>query len=168
MFLVSAVCLGLCNRLVPRQRSSRGRIRRTTHVTEQEEEERRETGAGNDDTEEEEEEEDDVKISPLDGVLASRIKEAAHKVLEAVRKCLALLLLALAGIAVPSAFSAVYYLVFIGFCTWWACHFPISHIGLNTLSVMVGFFAGGHLICLYGYQTPFIQELFPSAELWAR
>ncbi|PIO29385.1 hypothetical protein AB205_0149200, partial [Aquarana catesbeiana] len=72
------------------------------------------------------------------------------------------------GITVPSAFSAVYYLVFIGFCTWWACHLPISHIGLNTLSVMVGFFAGGHLICLYGYQTPFIQDLFPSGELWAR
>ncbi|XP_077306524.1 piezo-type mechanosensitive ion channel component 1 isoform X2 [Lithobates pipiens] len=169
MFLVSAVCLGLCNRLVPRQSSPspRGRIRRSTDVTEQEEEEQRETGAGNDDTEEEEDS-DDGKVSPHDGVLASRIKEAAHKVLEALGKCLALLLLALAGITVPSAFSAVYYLVFIGFCTWWACHFPISHIGLNTLSVMVGFFSGGHLICLYGYQTPFFQDLFPSAELWAR
>nr|DBA16933.1 TPA: hypothetical protein GDO54_002459 [Pyxicephalus adspersus] len=147
MFLVSTVCLVLCNRL--------------------EEEEPRETGAGNEDTEEEEDI-DDVHTSPHDRVLASRIKEAAHKLLEAVGKCLALLLLALAGITVPSAFSAVYYLVFICFCTWWACHLPISYVGLNTLSVMVGFFAGGHLICLYGYQTPFIQALFPPAELWAR
>ncbi|KAM5137907.1 piezo-type mechanosensitive ion channel component 1 isoform 1-T1 [Mantella aurantiaca] len=169
MFLVSAVCLGLCNRLVSRQTSPspRGRVHRSIDVTEQEEEEPRETGAGNEDTEEEEDS-DDAQTFPHDGVLASRIKEAAHKLLEAVGKCLALLLLALAGITVPSAFSAVYYLVFICFCTWWACHLPISYIGLNTLSVMVGFFAGGHLICLYGYQTPFIQDLFPPPELWAR
>ncbi|KAM9302029.1 piezo-type mechanosensitive ion channel component 1 [Gastrophryne carolinensis] len=170
MFLVSAVCLGLCNRLVPPKTSQapRGRVHRSTDVTEQEEEELRETEAGEEDSEVEEEDHDYIRASPQDGVLALRIKEAAHKILEAVEKSLTLLLLALAGITVPSAFSAVYYLVFIGLCTWWACHFPISNLGLNTLSVIIGFFAGGHIICLYGYQTPFIQDLFPPAQLWAR
>ncbi|XP_075045130.1 piezo-type mechanosensitive ion channel component 1 isoform X2 [Mixophyes fleayi] len=165
MFLVSAVCLGLCNRLLRRQNSRSSR--RSTDLTEQVEEEQRVTEAGDEVTEETEDSED-VMVSRQDKVLASRIKEAAHKLLEAVGKSLALLLLMLAGIAVPSAFSAVYYLSFVGLCTWWACHFPISHVGLNTLSVMVGFFAGGHVICLYGYQTPFIQDLFPPTELWAR
>lgn len=40
---------------------------------------------------------EDVQRSLQDGELASRIREAAHKLLEAVRKSLALLLLALAG-----------------------------------------------------------------------
>ncbi|XP_068116956.1 piezo-type mechanosensitive ion channel component 1 isoform X3 [Hyperolius riggenbachi] len=169
MLLVSAVCLGLCNRMLRKQASPspRGRVHRSTDVMEQEDDDPRQTDTGEEDTEDEVDSEN-APASPQDGVLASRIREAAHKLLEAVVKSLALLLLALAGITVPSAFSAVYYLVFVGFCTWWACHFPISRIGLNTLSVMVGFFAGGHVICLYGYQTSFIQELFPPAELWAR
>ncbi|CAN2389469.1 positive regulation of cell-cell adhesion mediated by integrin [Pristimantis euphronides] len=169
MFLVSAICLGLCNRLLQRQNSQtpRERLSRSTELIEQVEEEHEAEATRDEDTEDEEDNED-IPISPHDGVLASRIKEAAHKLLEAVGKTLALLLLALAGITVPSGFSAVYYLVFVALCTWWACHFPISYVGLNTLCVMVGFFAGGHMMCLYGYQSPFIQNFFPPAELWAR
>ncbi|MEE6517794.1 hypothetical protein FKM82_028272 [Ascaphus truei] len=33
---------------------------------------------------------------------------------------------------------------------------------------MIGFFTGGHMICLYSYQTPFIQDVFPPGHLWAR
>lgn len=169
MFLVSAICLGLCNRLVRRQNSqtAREKLSRSTDLADQVEEEHKAEVTGDEGSEDEDYNED-VQRSLQDGELASRIREAAHKLLEAVRKSLALLLLALAGITVPSGFSAVYYLVFVGLCTWWACHFPISFVGLNTLSVMVGFFAGGHIICLYGYQSPFIQNIFPSEELWAR
>ena len=60
--------------------------------------------------------------------------------------------LAPSGITLPSAFSAIYFLLFISVCTWWACHLPISHLGFNALCVMVGFFTGGHLVCLYLYQ----------------
>lgn len=73
-----------------------------------------------------------------------------------------------AGITLPSAFSSTYYLLFLGLCTWWACHFPISHLGFNALCVMVGCFSGGHLLCLYCYQTSFIQTLLPPAGIWAR
>ncbi|XP_048338363.1 piezo-type mechanosensitive ion channel component 1-like, partial [Sphaerodactylus townsendi] len=62
----------------------------------------------------------------------------------------------------------MYFLVFVGICTWWACHFPISQVGFNVLCVIVDVFAGGHLICLYGYQTPFMQETLPPPDLWAR
>lgn len=74
----------------------------------------------------------------------------------------------LPGITLPSAFSAIYFLLFIGVCTWWACHLPISHLGFNALCVMVGFFTAGHMVCLYVYQSLLVQALFPPRSLWAR
>uniref|UniRef100_A0A8C8C8H2 Piezo-type mechanosensitive ion channel component n=1 Tax=Oncorhynchus tshawytscha TaxID=74940 RepID=A0A8C8C8H2_ONCTS len=131
--------------------------------------------------EEEEEEEDEEGISspsePGDDVvsaatrakqLAARLRVTAQKVLRDLGRILAITLLALAGITLPSAFSAIYFLLFIGVCTWWACHFPISHLGFNVLCVMVGFFTAGHLVCLYLYQCPIAQGIFPPASLWAR
>uniref|UniRef100_A0A671WKD5 Piezo type mechanosensitive ion channel component 1 (Er blood group) n=1 Tax=Sparus aurata TaxID=8175 RepID=A0A671WKD5_SPAAU len=72
------------------------------------------------------------------------------------------------GITLPSAFSALYFLLFISVCTWWACHLPISHLGFNALCVMVGFFTSGHLVCLYLYQSLLAQALFPPHSMWAR
>uniref|UniRef100_A0A8C9VS74 Piezo type mechanosensitive ion channel component 1 (Er blood group) n=1 Tax=Scleropages formosus TaxID=113540 RepID=A0A8C9VS74_SCLFO len=72
------------------------------------------------------------------------------------------------GITLPSAFSAFYYLLFIGICTWWACHFPMNRLGFSALCVMVGFFTAGHLVCLYLYQSSYAQGLIPPASLWAR
>uniref|UniRef100_A0AAR2M1I4 Piezo-type mechanosensitive ion channel component n=1 Tax=Pygocentrus nattereri TaxID=42514 RepID=A0AAR2M1I4_PYGNA len=72
------------------------------------------------------------------------------------------------GITLPSAFSALYFLLFIGVCTWWACHFPISQLGFNALCVMVSFFSAGHLVCLYLYQSTFAQSIFTPSSLWAR
>ncbi|XP_013929731.1 PREDICTED: piezo-type mechanosensitive ion channel component 1-like, partial [Thamnophis sirtalis] len=85
-----------------------------------------------------------------------------------VGKILAVVLIALAGITLPSAFSSVYYLLFVGLMTWWACHFSTSPLAFNAFCIVVDVFAGGHLICLYGYQTPFGQEILPPTGLWAR
>uniref|UniRef100_A0A674JB00 Uncharacterized protein n=1 Tax=Terrapene triunguis TaxID=2587831 RepID=A0A674JB00_9SAUR len=111
---------------------------------------------------------EEVGSAKRKGLLAATLRVRAHWLLLAVGKCLVILLLALAGIALPSAFSSIYYLLFVGICTWWACHFPISHLGFNTLCVMVGVFAAGHLLCIYSYQAPFIQGLFPPTSIWAR
>lgn len=73
-----------------------------------------------------------------------------------------------AGIAHPSAFSSIYFLVFLATCTWWACHFPISPLGFSALCVTVGCFGAGHLVCVYCYQTPFAQAMLPPAGVWAR
>ncbi|XP_019908437.2 piezo-type mechanosensitive ion channel component 1 isoform X2 [Esox lucius] len=100
--------------------------------------------------------------------LAARLRATAQKVLRDLGRILAITLLALAGITLPSAFSSMYFLLFICVCTWWACHFPISHLGFNTLCVMVGFFTAGHLVVLYMYQCPIAQGIFPPASLWAR
>ncbi|XP_072587457.1 piezo-type mechanosensitive ion channel component 1 isoform X4 [Vulpes vulpes] len=100
--------------------------------------------------------------------LATRFQITAHWLLVAAGRTLAIVLLALAGIAHPSAFSSVYFLVFLAICTWWACHFPISLLGFSTLCVTVGCFGAGHLLCIYCYQTPFAQTVLPPAGIWAR
>ncbi|XP_072772689.1 piezo-type mechanosensitive ion channel component 1 [Nerophis lumbriciformis] len=100
--------------------------------------------------------------------LAERLKAEVRKVLLDLGRIFAISLLALAGITLPSAFSAVYFLLFIGVSTWWSCHFPISQLGFNALCVMVGFFTAGHIVCLYLYQCLLAQALFPPNSLWAR
>nr|XP_005292285.1 piezo-type mechanosensitive ion channel component 1 isoform X2 [Chrysemys picta bellii] len=160
ILLVSAICLGLGRRLVPKG-SAAARVRRLESLEPLEQEEDLERPAGQGAAEE-------VGSAKRKGLLAATLRVRAHWLLLAVGKGLVILLLALAGIALPSAFSSIYYLLFVGICTWWACHFPISHLGFNTLCVMVGVFAAGHLLCIYSYQAPFIQGLFPPASIWAR
>uniref|UniRef100_A0A3Q3WKT4 Uncharacterized protein n=1 Tax=Mola mola TaxID=94237 RepID=A0A3Q3WKT4_MOLML len=103
-----------------------------------------------------------LDVSEPSKQLAERLKATARKVLRDLGRILAVGLLALAG-----RFT-IYFLLFIGICTWWACHLPISHLGFNALCVMVGFFTGGHMICLYLYQSLLAQALFPPHSLWAR
>ncbi|XP_032012098.1 piezo-type mechanosensitive ion channel component 1 isoform X1 [Hylobates moloch] len=156
ILVVSSVCLGLCGRLARNTRQS-------PRPREQDDDER------------------DVDASPPAGLqeaatlaptrrsrLAARFRVTAHWLLVAAGRVLAVTLLALAGIAHPSALSSVYLLVFLAICTWWACHFPISTRGFSRLCVAVGCFGAGHLICLYCYQMPLAQALLPPAGIWAR
>ncbi|XP_060109846.1 piezo-type mechanosensitive ion channel component 1 [Heteronotia binoei] len=165
ILLVSAICLGICSRLEPKKRpAARSKSSESGPLPEQEEaavdegQPRSPRAASA-----------EAEGSPRRRArLAARLRLTAHWLLMAAGKVLAVALLGLAGITLPSAFSSVYFLVFMGICTWWACHFPISQLGFNVLCVVVDVFAGGHLICLYGYQTPFMQETLPPADLWAR
>ncbi|XP_028930668.1 piezo-type mechanosensitive ion channel component 1 isoform X3 [Ornithorhynchus anatinus] len=161
ILLVSSICLGVCNRL--RQKTQRVPSLESPSQQELDNDER-EAESNHRDHPPGAQEEAPNRASRL----AARLRLTAHWMLKAAGKTLAIVLLALAGITLPSAFSSVYYLLFVGICTWWACHFPISHLGFNTLCVMVGCFAAGHLVCLYCYQTPYIQGIFPPAGIWAR
>ncbi|XP_050834889.1 piezo-type mechanosensitive ion channel component 1 isoform X2 [Serinus canaria] len=100
--------------------------------------------------------------------LRSRLRDKAHSLLWEAGKGLAILLLALAGITLPSASSSVYFLLFMGLCTWWACHLPSSHQAFNVLCILIGIYSACHLLCLYAYQTPFVQGVFPPPTIWAR
>ncbi|KAM9069090.1 piezo-type mechanosensitive ion channel component 1 isoform X2 [Sarcophilus harrisii] len=160
ILVVSSICLGVYNRLVKKARRARRSM--VPEPLEQDNDER-ETNANH-------------QVWPQ-GIpeasnrasrLAVKLRVTVHWLLKAMGNTLAIVLLALAGITLPSAFSSIYYLLFLGLCTWWACHFPISHLGFNALCVMVGCFSGGHLLCLYCYQTSFIQTLLPPASIWAR
>uniref|UniRef100_A0A8C8DMC3 Piezo type mechanosensitive ion channel component 1 (Er blood group) n=1 Tax=Oryzias sinensis TaxID=183150 RepID=A0A8C8DMC3_9TELE len=123
----------------------------------------------------EDQEEDSLNADPEEVFTATRakhlaehLKATAWKVLQDLGRILAVGLLGLAGITLPSGFSAFYFLFFLGVCTWWACHLPISQLGFSALCVMVGFFAAGHIVCLYLYQSLLAQALFPPHSLWAR
>uniref|UniRef100_A0A3B5M5Z8 Piezo type mechanosensitive ion channel component 1 (Er blood group) n=1 Tax=Xiphophorus couchianus TaxID=32473 RepID=A0A3B5M5Z8_9TELE len=159
--VVSLVTIVLCSRLLEEESAD------TT--TENEEEEESSVD------EEVEEEERSSNGDPDEVSTATRAKQRAEglkvkvlKILRDLGRVTVVVLLGLAGITLPSAFSALYFLLFIGVCTWWACHLPISHLGFNALCVMVGFFAAGHLVCLYLYQSLLGQGLFPPHSLWAR
>ncbi|KAL8179556.1 UNVERIFIED_CONTAM: hypothetical protein K2H54_068340, partial [Gekko kuhli] len=83
-------------------------------------------------------------------------------------KVVAMVLLGVAGIILPSVTSAVYFFLFMGLCSWWSCHRPISPVVFNSLCVMVAIFNAGHLTVLYLYQLPLIQGLVPAEDLYAR
>ncbi|XP_057170606.1 piezo-type mechanosensitive ion channel component 1 isoform X3 [Ursus arctos] len=156
VLVASSVCLGLCGRLARE-------AQRSQHAQELDDDDREvDTGS---------------PVGPQGAPvlaptrrsrLATRFQITVHWLLVAAGRTLAIVLLALAGIAHPSAFSSVYFLIFLATCTWWACHFPISPLGFSTLCVMVGCFGAGHLICVYCYQTPFAQAMLPPAGIWAR
>ncbi|XP_048353863.1 piezo-type mechanosensitive ion channel component 2-like [Sphaerodactylus townsendi] len=83
-------------------------------------------------------------------------------------KVVVVLLFGLAGIIQPSVMSAVYFFLFMGLCSWWSCHRPISPVVFNSLCVMVAIFNVGHLAVLYLYQLPYIQGVIPAEDLYAR
>ncbi|XP_067256339.1 piezo-type mechanosensitive ion channel component 1 isoform X2 [Chanodichthys erythropterus] len=170
IFIISLIALILCNQLLKKREE--GLVPHMSALLHEEDEtededdgtEREDEGMSCSETEEEE----SPSSSSGAAQLAARLRATAQRFLRNMGRILAITLLALAGITLPSAFSAFYFLLFIGVCTWWACHFPISHLGFNTLCVMVAFFTGGHLVCLYLYQSSFAQEMFSPVGLWAR
>ncbi|XP_041645226.1 piezo-type mechanosensitive ion channel component 1 isoform X2 [Cheilinus undulatus] len=175
--VVTMVTIILCSRLVRnREMVAAANITTleddTTENTTDDEEDHEEEEASEDEDEEERslpgDLDEEVSTATKAKQLAERLKATALKVLRDLGRILAISLLALAGITLPSAFSAIYFLLFIGVCTWWACHLPISHLGFNALCVMVGFFTSGHMLCLYLYQSLLAQALFPPQTLWAR
>ncbi|KAI1889924.1 hypothetical protein AGOR_G00167920 [Albula goreensis] len=173
VFIISLVTLVMCDRLLKQSDSKPDQAEGSESSDEEEEEEQDDE---EEDEEEEEEEgqsshsepEDDSSPAARAAMLAARLRATILWVLQELLRVLAIALLALAGITLPSAFSGVYYLLFIGVCTWWACHLPISHLGFNVFCVMVGFFTAGHLVCLYLYQSFYAQAFLPPDSLWAR
>ncbi|XP_055018748.1 piezo-type mechanosensitive ion channel component 1 isoform X2 [Boleophthalmus pectinirostris] len=177
--LVALVTSILCHRLVKnRQMVAAANITSLDHLNdsqsdaEDSEVEEAEEGLSEDEDHQDrsvaEDQEEEVSAGTRAKQLAEKLKSTACRVLRDLGRILAISLLALAGITLPSAFSAIYFLLFIGVCTWWACHLPISHLGFNALCVMVGFFTAGHMVCLYVYQSSLSQAVFPPASLWAR
>uniref|UniRef100_UPI00398E3A9B piezo-type mechanosensitive ion channel component 1 isoform X2 n=1 Tax=Pristiophorus japonicus TaxID=55135 RepID=UPI00398E3A9B len=167
IFLISCITLAFCSRLTKKKKPTPNKEAESTESNEEQDED--EEGMELEDaTEDEEDTAEQERRRQARTAALARLRVTAQRLLEATGKVVAILFLALAGITVPSAFSGVYYLLFIGISTWWACHFPMSHIGFNTICVMVAFYTAGHVICLYIYQTAYFQELFPPDGLWSR
>ncbi|KAJ8400462.1 hypothetical protein AAFF_G00395860 [Aldrovandia affinis] len=169
IFVISLVTLVLCNRLLKKDdEPDKGQANAPEPAEVEEVAEVEEDEGEEEDGSSPSEPEEDNSPARRAALLAARLRATAQRLLRDLGRVLAVILLALAGITLPSAFSGVYYLLFIGVCTWWACHFPISQLGFNAFCVMVGVFTAGHLVCLYLYQSAYAQEVFPPAGLWAR
>ncbi|CAM5095655.1 unnamed protein product [Natator depressus] len=96
------------------------------------------------------------------------LKIIFEAILTSAGKVVATLLLGLAGIILPSVTSAVYFFTFLGLCSWWACHRPITMVTFSSLCVMMAIFSAGHLAALYLYQLPYFQDLVPPDDIYAR
>ncbi|PKU33348.1 piezo-type mechanosensitive ion channel component 1 [Limosa lapponica baueri] len=174
ILLVSSLCLCLCRHLVPKA-SAVARSRRLESAGPLERVRANPAAIGSTlpatsslPGGEEQDVERHGGTADADTPLSIRLRVTAHWLLWLAGNGLAILLLALAGITLPSASSSVYYLLFVGLCTWWACHLPASRLAFDTLCILVGVYAGGHLLCLYAYQAPFVQGVFPPPTIWAR
>ncbi|XP_064877148.1 piezo-type mechanosensitive ion channel component 2-like [Oncorhynchus nerka] len=83
-------------------------------------------------------------------------------------KVVVTILLGLAGIALPSLTSAVYFGTFLGLVWWWVFLRSLSLLFFSTLCVMMAIFSAGHLLCLYLYQLPLAQQIVPPQDIYAR
>uniref|UniRef100_A0A8C2F651 Piezo-type mechanosensitive ion channel component n=1 Tax=Cyprinus carpio TaxID=7962 RepID=A0A8C2F651_CYPCA len=79
-----------------------------------------------------------------------------------------MILFILTGITFPSLTSALYFMVFLGIVWCWVLHYTISLLHFSSLCVMMTIFSGGHILILYLYQLPLIQQLIPPQDGFAR
>ncbi|KAF5895558.1 piezo-type mechanosensitive ion channel component 1 [Clarias magur] len=167
VFVMSLITMVLSRRLLKRREEGSALLHGLQEETQTDEEEETED---DEDEEGEVEEEEDRKEEKTRGPaqLCAHFRATAQRFLHNMGRVLAVALLGLAGITLPSAFSSVYFLLFIFLCTWWACHLPISHLGFNAICVMVGLFTAGHLVCLYLYQSTVSQSFLIPGSLWTR
>ncbi|XP_046696500.1 piezo-type mechanosensitive ion channel component 1 isoform X2 [Silurus meridionalis] len=165
VFIMSLITMVLCKRLL--KRPDGDPVEHGFHQEEpQTDDEVEEEDEEGDDDEDEEDRKEEKTRGPAQ--LCAQLRATIQRFLHNMGRVLAIILLGLAGITLPSAFSSVYFLLFIIVCTWWACHLPISHLGFNALCVMVGLFTAGHLVCLYLYQSTVAQSFLTPSSLWAR
>ncbi|XP_069506230.1 piezo-type mechanosensitive ion channel component 2-like [Ambystoma mexicanum] len=83
-------------------------------------------------------------------------------------KVVATLLLGFSGITMPSITSSIYFFIFMGLCSWWACRRSVTLVIFSSLCVMTAIFSAGHLTSIYLYQLPYFQELVPPEDIYAR
>lgn len=67
----------------------------------------------------------------------------------------------------PSIEGGIYFLVFLGATTWWACNKELGK-GFAILSRICMLLVIAHIIVLMSYQNQWPQELVPRNSSWAR
>ncbi|KAJ8272895.1 hypothetical protein GJAV_G00094700 [Gymnothorax javanicus] len=123
------------------------------------EDEREEDEEGLDEEEEEEEKESaKMRILHLVAGAASKVKEIIGHVISTAGQVVVTVLLGFTGIMLPSVTSAVYFISFLGLCTWWSFGRTFNNLVFSCLCVLMAIFSAGHLTVLYLYQFQFFQE----------
>ncbi|KAL4616870.1 piezo-type mechanosensitive ion channel component 2-like [Arapaima gigas] len=96
--------------------------------------------------------------------VASKVKEIIGNLITTAGKVVVTILLGLTGIMLPSLTSAVYFLIFLGLCTWWSLCRTFEPLVFSCLCVLMAIFSAGHLSVLYLYQLQFFQELISPTD----
>nr|XP_004656891.1 piezo-type mechanosensitive ion channel component 2 isoform X9 [Jaculus jaculus] len=100
--------------------------------------------------------------------IASKLKEFIGNMITTAGKVVVTILLGSSGMMLPSLTSAVYFIVFLGLCTWWSWCRTFDPLLFSCLCVLLAIFTAGHLIGLYLYQFQFFQEAVPPNDYYAR
>ncbi|KAL6456500.1 hypothetical protein MHYP_G00350440 [Metynnis hypsauchen] len=101
-------------------------------------------------------------------VFAAGLRLLLSTVMNAAGKVVVTILLGLAGIALPSLTSALYFGAFLSLVWCWVLDYSIDLLLFSTLCLMMTIFSGGHILILYLYQLPLFQQLVPPQDLYAR
>ncbi|KAM5222304.1 piezo-type mechanosensitive ion channel component 2 isoform 2-T2 [Ctenodactylus gundi] len=109
-----------------------------------------------------------LKMARRLACVASRLKEFVGNMITTAGKVVVTILLGSSGMVQPSLTSAVYFLVFLGLCTWWSWCRTLDPLLFSCLCVLLAIFTAGHLIGLYLYQFQFFQEAVPPDDYYAR
>ncbi|KFB42311.1 AGAP009276-PA-like protein [Anopheles sinensis] len=80
---------------------------------------------------------------------------------------LSMCMLCVTGILQPSALSGVYFIVFLGAASWWACYKQLDRAFGVVLKITLVFLVI-HIILFLTYQTPWPQEILPFNDTAAR
>lgn len=80
---------------------------------------------------------------------------------------LVLVFMAGAGILQPSLFSSIYFITFLGICSWIACNLKLGHkYAISKVPLLI--YCAIHFTIVYIYQFDFAQQLIPHQSLYAR
>ncbi|KAI4871611.1 hypothetical protein NFI96_000999 [Prochilodus magdalenae] len=101
-------------------------------------------------------------------IFAAGLRLVLSAVMNTAGKVVVTLLLGLAGIALPSLTSALYFGAFLSLVWCWVLRYSLDLLLFSTLCLMMIIFSGGHILVLYLYQLPLFQELIPPQDLYAR
>uniref|UniRef100_A0A8B9KUF1 Piezo type mechanosensitive ion channel component 2 n=1 Tax=Astyanax mexicanus TaxID=7994 RepID=A0A8B9KUF1_ASTMX len=101
-------------------------------------------------------------------VFAAGLRLLLSTVMNTAGKVVVTILLGLAGIALPSLTSALYFGAFLSLVWCWVLGHSIDLLLFSTLCLMMTIFSGGHIIVLYLYQLPLFQQLVPPQDIYAR
>uniref|UniRef100_A0A8C9SVK9 Piezo-type mechanosensitive ion channel component n=1 Tax=Scleropages formosus TaxID=113540 RepID=A0A8C9SVK9_SCLFO len=101
-------------------------------------------------------------------LFAAGLRLLLTALLNTAGKVVITVLLGLAGIALPSLTSAVYFGTFLVLVWLWICCRPVGLLAFCSLCVMMAIFSAGHIVALYLYQLPFFQDVISPQNLYAR
>ncbi|XP_062854275.1 piezo-type mechanosensitive ion channel component 2 [Trichomycterus rosablanca] len=101
-------------------------------------------------------------------VFAAGLRLLLSTIMNTAGRVVVTVLLGLAGIALPSLTSALYFGTFLSLVWCWVLGHSISLLHFSTLCMLMTIFSAGHIVVLYLYQLPLFQIIVPPQDVYVR